>query len=51
MSTKGSFFKRKDQKWCGRYKDGSGKWRYLYRKSKGEAKALSMKLLKIVTGA
>lgn len=46
MSTKGSFFKRKDQKWCGRYKDGSGKWRYLYRKTKGEARTALREALK-----
>ncbi len=36
--SEGSVFQRKDGKWCGKYKDASGKWKYLYRKTKGEAK-------------
>lgn len=31
--------KRKDGKWCGKYKDASGKWKYLYSSSKSEDKA------------
>ena len=36
--SEGSVFQRKDGKWCGKWKDASGKWRYLYRKTKAEAK-------------
>ena len=36
--SEGSVFRRKDGKWCGKYRDASGKWRYLYRKSKTETK-------------
>src|SRR5215203_200993 len=37
--SEGSVFQRKsDGKWCGKWKDANGKWRYLYRKSRGEAK-------------
>lgn len=35
----GSVFQRKDKSWCAKYKDASGKYRYLYRQSKKEAKA------------
>ncbi len=38
MSTDGYIFQRKDKKWCGKYKDTTGKWKYLYRKTKGEAR-------------
>jgi integrase len=31
-------FKRKDGKWCGKWRDADGKWRYLYRRTKAEAK-------------
>ena len=38
MASGGSGFQRADKKWCGKWKDADGKWRYLYRKSKAEAK-------------
>jgi hypothetical protein len=38
MASEGSVFQRADKKWCGKWKDADGKWRYLYRKSKAEAK-------------
>ena len=37
--SEGSIFQRKDGNWCGKWKDATGKWRYLYRKTKAEAKA------------
>ncbi len=37
-SSEGCVFRRKDGKWCGKWKDASGKYRYLYRKTKAEAK-------------
>jgi integrase len=37
--SKGSIFQRKSGSWCGKWKDATGKWRYLYRKTKAEAKA------------
>lgn len=46
MSTEGSVFQRKDKKWCAKYKDTSGKWKYLYRRTKGEAKAALREALK-----
>jgi integrase len=33
----GSVFERKDGRWCAKYKDAGGSWRYVYRRSKGEA--------------
>jgi integrase len=36
--SEGSVFRRKDGKWCGKWKDANGEWRYLYRKTKAEAK-------------
>jgi integrase len=44
--TEGSVFQRSDGKWCGKYKDISGKWRYLYRKNKSETKAALREALK-----
>lgn len=38
MTSEGSVFKRKDGKWCGKYKDNDDKYRYLYRKTKSEAR-------------
>jgi integrase len=37
--SEGSIYQRKDGNWCGKWKDATGKWRYLYRKTKAEAKA------------
>jgi hypothetical protein len=34
----GSVFQRKDGRWCAKYEDAKGKTRYIYRKTKGEAK-------------
>ena len=33
----GSVFERKDGRWCAKYRDAGGAWRYVYRKTKGEA--------------
>lgn len=38
MANEGSVFQRADKKWCGKWKDANGKWSYLYRKTKQEAK-------------
>jgi hypothetical protein len=34
----GSIYRRKDGRWVGKWKDSKGEWRYLYRKTKAEAK-------------
>ncbi len=45
--SEGSVFQRKsDGKWCGKYKDDTGKYRYLYRRTKGEAKQALREALK-----
>jgi integrase len=36
--SEGSVFQRKDGRWCAKYEDAKGKTRYLYRKTKAEAK-------------
>jgi hypothetical protein len=36
--SEGTVFQRADGRWCAKYKDIRGTWRYLYRKSKAEAK-------------
>lgn len=46
MSTDGYVFQRKDGRWCGKYKDAADKWKYLYRKTKREAKAALKEALK-----
>ena len=46
MSTEGSVFKRGDGKWCAKFKDASGRWKYIYRRTKGEAKAALREALK-----
>ena len=38
MATEGSVYQRKDGRWVAQYKDAKGKTRYLYRKTKVEAK-------------
>ena len=38
MAAEGSVYQRKDGRWVAQYYDARGKVRYLYRKSKGEAK-------------
>ena len=38
VSGEGSCYQRKDGRWVAQYKDASGKMRYLYRKSKQDAK-------------
>ncbi len=38
MSSEGTVFQRADGRWCAKWKDADGKWRYLYRKTKAEAK-------------
>jgi integrase len=38
LGSEGSVFKRKDKKWCAKYKGSDGQWKYLYRKTKGEAR-------------
>lgn len=43
--SEGSVFQRKDGSWCGKWKDATGKWRYLYRKTKAESKAALRKAL------
>ena len=44
--SEGSVFRRKDGKWCGKWKDASGQWKYLYRKTKAEAKQALREALK-----
>ena len=38
MATEGSVYQRKDGRWVAQYRDARGKVRYLYRRTKGEAK-------------
>ncbi len=38
MASEGSVYQRKDGRWVAQYKDARGKTRYLYRKTKNEAK-------------
>ena len=35
--TEGSVFQRADGRWVAMYKDARATWRYIYRKSRGEA--------------
>ncbi len=42
----GSVYQRKDGRWVAKYQDLEGSWRYLYRKSKGEAKQALREALK-----
>ncbi|MDP8940168.1 MAG: Arm DNA-binding domain-containing protein, partial [Actinomycetota bacterium] len=39
MNSNGSVYRRKDGYWIAKYKDIEGKWKYIYRKTKAEAKA------------
>jgi integrase len=42
----GSVYQRKDGRWVAKYQDLEGSWRYIYRKSKGEAKQALREALK-----
>lgn len=44
--SEGSVFRRADGRWCAKYEDATGKWRYLYRKNKAEAKKALRQALK-----
>lgn len=45
--SEGTVFQRStDGRWCAKYKDARGNWKYLYRRSKGEAKQALRKALK-----
>jgi hypothetical protein len=44
--SEGSVFQRKDGKWCAKWKNATGKWRYLYRSSEAEAKRALRQALK-----
>jgi integrase len=44
--SEGTVFQRSDGRWCAKYKDARGTWRYLYRKSKVEAKKALWQALK-----
>jgi hypothetical protein len=44
--SEGTVFQRSDGRWCAKYKDARGSWRYLYRKSKGEARKALRVVLK-----
>jgi hypothetical protein len=36
--SEGSVFQRKGGKWCAKYEDATGRWRYAYRSTKTGAK-------------
>jgi integrase len=44
--SEGSVFQRADGRWAAKYKDAEGTWRYVYRKSKAEAKRALRQALK-----
>ena len=44
--SEGSVFKRKDGKYCAKYKGADGSWKYIYRKTKTEAKQALREALK-----
>jgi integrase len=44
--SEGTVSQRSDGRWCAKYKDARGTWRYLYRKSKVEAKKALWQALK-----
>jgi hypothetical protein len=37
LSGEGSVYQRADGRWCAKYKEIRGRWRYLYRKTKADA--------------
>jgi integrase len=45
--SEGSVFKRKDGKYCAKYKGADGTWKYLYRRTKTEAKKALREALKL----
>ena len=44
--SEGSVYQRKDGRWVAKWKDANGKWCYLYRKTKAEAKKALRQALK-----
>ena len=46
MGGEGSVYQRADGRWVAKYKDLRGTWRYIYRKSKAEAKKTLRQALK-----
>lgn len=46
MSSEGSVYQRKDGRWCAQYRDAKDKTRYIYRKTKAEAKKALREALK-----
>jgi hypothetical protein len=46
MTTEGSVYQRKDSRWVAQYKDARGKTRYIYRKTRAEAKQTLRQALK-----
>jgi integrase len=44
--SEGTVFQRTDGRWCAKWKDARGEWKYLYRKSKAEAKKALRQALK-----
>jgi len=46
MTAEGSVYQRKDGRWVAQYRDARGKMRYLYRKTKTEAKKALREALK-----
>ena len=46
MMGEGSIFERGDGRWCGKYRDAHGRWRYVYRKTRNEARKALRQALK-----
>jgi integrase len=44
--SEGSVYRRKDGRWCAKFKDARGTWRYLYRKTRTEARKALREALK-----
>lgn len=44
--SEGTVYQRKDSRWCGKYKALDGTWKYVYRKTKNEAKKALRQALK-----